>query len=425
MLSSFGLFGVLCSGAAVLVRLDVLVGGAVLVRAAELVRRRPADVEAGGAAEHEAALSGTPVGHHAERGQGLVGTGVVLADAVDLLGLRAVRDVAAEGVGDADHLLDLLHGAHALALAGPQVVLVAHADVDAEGDADGVHGGDGAHRGLDGEDGAVGDTADELDQVGRVPSGEPAADGHVVEDQRAGVHAAADETLDGLQLGQGGELEVRLDAVRVQPLEVFEVEVGACLDDHVPVRRVVVGLGDGRPGEVVVGHDLDDVHLAGVDGDRHLVGPRVEFGQQVAGVVAEPLRLGALVLGGERDGSADLQDHVRDGLAQPPDEFVELGHALGAVPVQFTHVDVQDGGTGVVAVHGGLDVLVHGEGEVVGVAGEPLGAVGSDLDHQLLLVLGQQGVIEEVHRHLLVRGRAGGGRPWWAHRPDSWLAQGP
>ena len=71
-----------------------------------------------------------------------------------------------------------------------KVVLVAHADVHAEGDGDGVHGGDGAHRGLDGEHGAVGHAADELDQVGGVAPGEPAADGHVVEDQGAGVHAA-------------------------------------------------------------------------------------------------------------------------------------------------------------------------------------------------------------------------------------------
>ena len=127
-------------------------------------------------------------------------------------------------------------------------------------------------------------------------------------------------------------------------------------------------------------------------------GRRVELGQHVPGVVAEPLGVRAVALGGEGDGAADLQDHVRHGLAEPAEQLVEHRQPLGALAVELADVDVQHGGAGVVAVDRGLDVLVHGQRQVLAeVVRLPLGAVRRGGDDQLLLDLGEQGVVVEVH----------------------------
>ena len=161
----------------------------------------------------------------------------------------------------------------------------------------------------------------------------------------------------------------------------------------------------GRAADVIGGHQVHDVHLVGVDRDGDLVRLGVELGEHVPGVVGEPLGVGAFALRGEGDRAPDLKDHVRDGLAQPAEQLVELGHALGALAVQLTDVDVQHGGPGVVAVDRRLDVLVHGQGQVLGEVGRlPFGAVRCCGDDQLLLRLREEGVVVEVHEFLLVRG---------------------
>ena len=124
----------------------------------------------------------------------------------------------------------------------------------------------------------------------------------------------------------------------------------------------------------------------------------VELGQHVPRVVAEPLGVGAVALGGEGDRAADLQDHVRHGLTQAAEQLVELREPLGALAVELADVDVQHGGAGLVAVDRGLDVLVHRHRQVLAeVVRLPLGAVRRDGDDQLLLDLGEEGVVVEVH----------------------------
>ena len=131
-------------------------------------------------------------------------------------------------------------------------------------------------------------------------------------------------------------------------------------------------------------------------------GARVELGEHVPGVVLEPLGVRAVALGRERDRAADLQDHLRHGLAQPAQQLVEHREPLGALAVELTDVDVQHRGAGVPAVHRLLDVLVHGQREVLGEVGRlPLGAVRRGGDDQRVLDLGEEGVVVEVHRCLL------------------------
>src|SRR5256885_6793211 len=61
-------------------------------------------------------------------------------------------------------------------------------------------------------------------------------------------------------------------------------------------------------------------------------------------------------------------------------------------------MQVQHGGAGVVAVHGLLDLLVQGHGDLAGkVRGQPRGRIGSGRDDQGLLVFGEQVAVEKVH----------------------------
>ena len=105
-----------------------------------------------------------------------------------------------------------------LAEPAPEGVLVAAAGVQAHGDRHRVDRQDVAHDALERQRRAVRHPADELHHRVRVGAVEAAADGHPGEVERAGVDAAADQPLHGLQLRGVGELEVRLDAVGGQPL---------------------------------------------------------------------------------------------------------------------------------------------------------------------------------------------------------------
>src|SRR5262249_19078311 len=84
------------------------------------------------------------------------------------------------------------------------------------------------------------------------------------------------------------------------------------------------------------------------------------------------------------------------------EQLVEPGEPLGALAVLLAHVDVQDGGAGVVAVDRLLDVLLHRHRDVLGeVGGQPFGTVRAGGDHELLLVFGPEGSVDEIHFVLL------------------------
>ena len=108
-------------------------------------------------------------------------------------------------------------------------------------------------------------------------------------------------------------------------------------------------------------------------------------------VVGQPLRIGTFPLRGKRNRPADLQNHLGNGLTQATEKLVELRQTLRALAVEFTHVDVENCGTGVETVDGLLDVLVHRQREVFcKIVRLPLRSVGSNGDDKLVLGFGEQ-----------------------------------
>jgi hypothetical protein len=106
----------------------------------------------------------------------------------------------------------------------------------------------------------------------------------------------------------------------------------------------------------------------------------------------------------ERDGPAHLKDHLRDGFAQSRDLVVVLLKVFRNVAsLWIADVDVQQRGAGVEAIHGGLDLLIPGDRELLlggAILGHPHRPIGRGRDHQRRHVLGQQRIVGEVHRDL-------------------------
>ncbi|MCY1443102.1 hypothetical protein D9M71_595010 [compost metagenome] len=170
-------------------------------------------------------------------------------------------------------------------------------------------------------------------------------------------------------------------------------------DGHLAVG-LVAGGADIQRGTPDVGgaHLLDHVHLVGVDGDGHLVRGRLDLGQHVAGVVAQPLGDVAFGFRGEGDRATDLQDHVRAGFADAGDQFIGEGQTLGALAIGFATMHVEHGGTGVVAVDGLLDLRLERYRDVFREVGRlPFRTVGRGGDDQFLHVFDKQRTIDEVH----------------------------
>ncbi|MNR21174.1 hypothetical protein D3C85_1380610 [compost metagenome] len=122
----------------------------------------------------------------------------------------------------------------------------------------------------------------------------------------------------------------------------------------------------------------------------------------MAGVVRQPLGRFTVAFRGEGNRTADLDDHVRHGFTHTSDQLVELGQALGALAVQFTHVQVQYGGAGFVAIDRLLYLLVHGQRNVFReIFRHPLRAVRGHGDDHFFHVFRVQGIVEKLHVLLL------------------------
>ena len=138
----------------------------------------------------------------------------------------------------------------------------------------------------------------------------------------------------------------------------------------------------------------------GAAGDGDLIRLGIDLGQLVARVVALELRFLAR-LRCERDGPADLQDHLGHGLAQPPDLVGVFPEVLGDVAgLGIAHMDVQDRRARVEAVHRYLGLFFPGHGKPLfgrAIPRHPHRPIGRRRDHQRGLIFGQQRIVGEVH----------------------------
>jgi hypothetical protein len=93
------------------------------------------------------------------------------------------------------------------------------------------------------------------------------------------------------------------------------------------------------------------------------------------------------------DRAAELQDHLGHGFAQSPNLVVVFVEILGDMAgLGIAHVDVQERGACVVAVHRRLNLLIPSDGKVLlggDISRHPHGAIGRRRNHQRGLVLGQ------------------------------------
>ena len=220
------------------------------------------------------------------------------------------------------------------------------------------------HGGFQRQHRAVRAAAHEVRQVVEVGRVEAAADGHPGQDQGHVADAAAHHALHRLQLRDVGQLEVGLDASGGQAPDVL-LDPGRAGGN----RHFTVGVVHGRlrqRGAATSAAHICSTTFIWLELMAIVTWSGVGCSSASMWRVSSDshLAVGAVAFRGEADGAADLQDHVGHAGADAGQQFIELGQALGALAVEFAHVQVQHGGAGVVAVHRLLDVLFHGDGDV-------------------------------------------------------------
>ena len=158
-----------------------------------------------------------------------------------------------------------------------------------------------------------------------------------------------------------------------------------------------------RPFHIIRGPHLRDVEHGGADGHRDGLRRWRHFREHVTRVVVQPLGLGAVALGREGDRAADLDDHLGHGFLEARHHEVVVLDIRREVPGRgVAHVEVQDPGAGVVAIHRRLDLLVPGHGDVGRVARQPRRPIRRRGDDQRLHVLGIQRVVGVTHELFLL-----------------------
>ncbi len=245
---------------------------------------------------------------------------------------------------------------------------------------------------------AIGHCANEVGETVDIGSVHAAGNCYPVHDQRAFVEAAAHQPLHRLKAVEVVALECTLNALGRQAADVLLYPPRLRRYCHFLVGVEDGGIRARRAPEIRIFGLIGDVHLRGVDGHRDLVRRRFQLGKHVAGIVSQPLGGLAFVLGGEGDGTANLNDHFRHRLAHAGDQFVEHGQALAAPAIEFAHMQMQHRGPRVVAVHRLLDLVFHRDRDVLRkVSRQPTRCIGRSRNDQRLLVFGKKVAVEEIH----------------------------
>ncbi|MNP16831.1 hypothetical protein D3C76_1092390 [compost metagenome] len=293
--------------------------------------------------------------------------------------------------------LDLLDGGHALITRPGQAIFNANPDVVPHGNGNGIGRVNGAHDRLVGEDRTVWHAASKFHQIGRMPPGHAATNTHVAEVQRALVQSVAHNVFDGFQLMDMSQHEKWLDAVFAKKTQVGFIEARTGFQVHVTERGQHRRMSHRRAFNILRRQQLGDVHLAGVNGDSHLIRLGFKHRQGVARIIAWPLGNTARFRC-EGDGAAHLQNHFRHRFTQAMQHFVEHRHALGALAVSLAYMHMQQRGAGVVAINSLLHLLVHAYRNILRKVGRhPFRAVGRNRDDQLVLVFREQRVMGIKH----------------------------
>ena len=198
--------------------------------------------------------------------------------------------------------------------------------------------------------GAIRAGADEVGQVVDVRRIEAAADGHPGQDQRHVAGATAHVALDRFELGDVGQLEVRLDAVGGQAPDVLLDPGRTGGNGHFAVGGITLwgaqaGAGQRRP-------DICSTTFIwfAVDGDGHLVGLRRQFGEHVAGVVGQPLGDFAIAFRAKEIEPPTCRIMSGTRARMPAISSLNLDRRLEPFAVEFANVNVNDRGAGVVAI---------------------------------------------------------------------------
>ena len=139
---------------------------------------------------------------------------------------------------------------------------------------------------------------------------------------------------------------------------------------------------------------------AGGDGDE--IGLGLQLGEHVAGIIIEPFGMRFGGVRGKADRPADLKDHLGHRFAETREQIaimVEIGTALTGVGV--ADMDVQHRRAGVVAIDGGLHLLVPRQRDIA-VARQPFGAIGRRRDDHRVHLVGKQRIIGIIHGIILL-----------------------
>ena len=295
--------------------------------------------------------------------------------------------------------LDLLQRRHALTLAVPDIVLNADAHMLAQDERQRLGDRGDPHRGPERDDGTLRLALEPVHPIERIVAAPAAAVRGDVRVQGAHVDAVADQPLHDLELVHMRQREKGLNTGLSQALQVLQIKGRTGVGKHAgPGRHCLRLFLKMCSLNIIWSPHLRDVHHGGADGNRDGFRCWRYFREHVTRIVAQPIDLPVILGVIEGDRAANLDDQFGHGFLEAFHHVIEvldLRRELSGRGV--AHVEVQDGGASVVAIHRRLDLLIPGDGDVSSVARQPRRPIRCRRDDQGFHVLGIQCVVGIVH----------------------------